>query len=260
MTNNILHHSNCLPILQSLPDSSIDLICTDPPFASGKIQKGANGCSFDDRFTVFSLVEFLRQVAIQSHRILATHGTLYMHLDYHSVHYVKVMLDEVFGYNNFLNEIIWSYDYGWRGKFEFPKKHDNILSYTKEKGKHVFEWESIDRIPYLAPGLQKDKERAVRGKVPTDVWWSTIVPTNGPQRTGYPTQKPIKIYERMITASSKPGMTVLDPFAGSGTTLVAASHLNRSWIGIDQNPDAIKIIQTRLDKEAIQYHTITNQS
>jgi site-specific DNA-methyltransferase (adenine-specific) len=244
-----VYHNNCLNILSSIPNESIDLVCTDPPFNTGNIQIGSKGASYTDSMLLQAYVQWMKVVMVEVKRVLAPHGTVYVHLDWHAVHYIKVMMDDVFGIDNFLNEIIWSYDYGGRGKCRFPRKHDNILVYTKQMNAHVFEWDAIDRIPYMAPGLQKDKARAALGKVPTDVWWNTIVPTQGVQRTGYPTQKPLKIYERMIKSSSKAGSTVLDPFAGSGTTAVAAEVSGRNWIMIDENVQAIDVMKKRFVSE-----------
>jgi len=247
--NGTVYHANCLNVLPNIPPSTIDLVCTDPPFNTGATKVGTGGASYTDSMLIGSYIAWLRTVMHEVKRVLAPHGSVYLHLDWHSVHYAKVMMDDVFGQNNFLNEIIWSYDYGGRSRVRWPKKHDTILLYTKDVGKHVFEWESIDRIPYMAPGLQKDKARAARGKVPTDVWWNTVVPTSGKARTGYPTQKPVQIYKRMILASSRAGSIVLDPFAGSGTTAIASEVLGRDWIMIDENCQAIDVMKKRFASE-----------
>jgi len=167
--------------------------------------------------------------------VLAPHGSLYFHIDYREVHYCKLLLDDIFGREAFLNEIIWAYDYGGRPRNRWAPKHDNNLLYAKVPGKHIFNIEAIERIPYLAPGLV-GPEKAARGKLPTDVWWHTIVPTNSREKTGYPTQKPLGILRRIIQASSRSGALVLDFFAGSGTTGMAAHALGRRFILVDNNP------------------------
>jgi len=180
----------------------------------------------------------------QAYRVLTPSGSLYLHLDFHAVHHARIMLDEIFGPERFLNEIIWAYDYGGRALDKWPRKHDNILWYSKGP-EWTFNREAIDRIPYMAPGLV-GPEKAARGKLPTDVWWMTIVPTNSRERTGYPTQKPLQLLERIVTASSNPGDLVLDFFAGSGTTGVAAKKLGRRYLLVDNNPDAVEIARRRL--------------
>jgi site-specific DNA-methyltransferase (adenine-specific) len=170
---------------------------------------------------------------------------LYFHIDYREAHYCKLLLDEVFGRESFLNEIIWAYDYGARSRAKWPAKHDNILWYAKDPGNYIFNYEEMDRIPYMAPGLV-GPEKAARGKTPTDVWWHTIVSPNGHEKTGYPTQKPLGIITRIVRASSRPGDVVLDFFAGSGTTGVAALQLGRRFILIDSNPVALEVMARRL--------------
>jgi len=169
---------------------------------------------------------------------------LYFNIDYREVHYCKILLDEIFGREAFLNEIIWAYDYGGRSKNRWPAKHDNILFYAKEPWEHIFNIDEIERIPYMAPSLV-GAEKASIGKLPTDVWWHTIVPTNSREKTGYPTQKPLGILRRIIHASSRPGDLVLDFFAGSGTTGVAAFELGRRFILVDNNPQAIEVMKRR---------------
>jgi len=171
---------------------------------------------------------------------------MYFHVDYREVHYCKVMLDAIFGRASFLNEIIWAYDYGGRPRNKWPPKHDNILLYAKTPDNYVFNYDEIERIPYMAPGLV-GPEKAARGKLPTDTWWHTIVPTNGAEKTGYPTQKPIGILRRIVQASSRPGDLVLDFFAGSGTTGMAAIEFGRRFILVDNNPEALKVMARRFD-------------
>ncbi len=266
MTNYIYFGDN-LPILESLPAASVDLIYIDPPFNTGKVQarrqlrttRDANGdrVGFGDQHyktevlaeqrygDTFSDYEaFLEPRLHEAYRVLKPQGSFYFHIDYREVHYCKVLLDSIFGRENFLNEIIWAYDFGGRAKNRWPAKHDNILFYVKDHHNYVFNREAIDRIPYLAPGLV-GAEKARRGKLPTDTWWHTIVGTNSREKTGYPTQKPVAILERIIRASSNPGDMVLDFFAGSGTTGQACLNLNRQFILIDNNPQALAVMHMR---------------
>ncbi|MFM5968581.1 MAG: DNA-methyltransferase, partial [Micrococcales bacterium] len=185
-------------------------------------------------------------------RILNESGTLYLHLDYRESHYAKVLLDALFGRDCFLNEIIWAYDYGAKSKSRWPSKHDTILVYVKNPDSYYFDSSAVDREPYMAPGLVTP-EKAERGKLPTDVWWHTIVSTTGREKTGYPTQKPLGILRRIIQASSKEGDLVLDFFAGSGTTGAAAAELGRRFILIDQNPESIAVISGRLEKQGVAF-------
>jgi site-specific DNA-methyltransferase (adenine-specific) len=195
--------------------------------------------SFDDYWT------FLEPRLAEAWRLLAETGTLYLHLDYREVHYAKVLLDSLFGPECFLNEIIWAYDYGARAKKKWPTKHDNILVYVKNPETYLFHSDEVDREPYMAPGLVTP-EKVALGKLPTDVWWHTIVSPNGREKTGYPTQKPLGVLRRIVAASSSKGDWVLDFFAGSGTTGAAARELGRKFVLIDQNPESIEVIQDRL--------------
>ena len=176
---------------------------------------------------------------------LTDNGSLFFHIDYRESHYCKILLDEVFGRDSFINEIIWAYDFGGRSKRRWPAKHDTIFWYAKDPQNYIFNYEEIDRIPYMAPGLV-GKEKAARGKTPTDVWWHTIVPTNGKEKTGYPSQKPLGILERIVKVHSNPGDLVVDFFAGSGTTGVAAANLGRRYWLCDSNPEAVAIARRRL--------------
>ncbi len=199
--------------------------------------------AYDDRFDDYGA--FLMPRLEEAWRLLADDGTLYLHLDYREAHYAKVMLDAVFGRDCFLNELIWAYDYGAKSRSRWPTKHDTILVYVKNPRAYVFNSDEVDREPYMAPGLVTP-EKAARGKLPTDVWWHTIVPTTGREKTGYPTQKPEGILRRIVTASSRPGDRVLDLFAGSGTTGAVASALGRDAVLVDDNPEAIGIMRTRM--------------
>uniref|UniRef100_UPI0025D7C30B DNA-methyltransferase n=1 Tax=Rhodoluna sp. TaxID=1969481 RepID=UPI0025D7C30B len=179
-------------------------------------------------------------------------GTLYLHLDYREAHYAKVLLDALFGRDCFLNEIIWAYDYGGKSKNKWPSKHDTILVYVKNPAKYFFNSTEVDREPYMAPGLVTP-EKVEKGKLPTDVWWHTIVSPTGKEKTGYPTQKPKGILRRVIQASSQQGDLVLDFFAGSGTTGAVAAELGRKFILIDQNPESIDVISKRLNDDGVEF-------
>lgn len=268
---NAVMFGDNLSIVEQLPDASFELIYLDPPFNTGRVQarqntkmvrlseaepgsrRGFAGAdyqtlkgtlhSYDDAFVDYWA--FLEPRLIQAWRLLSDTGTLYLHLDYREVHYAKVLLDSIFGRECFLNEIIWAYDYGARSKSRWPAKHDNILVYVKNPKKYHFDSAEVDREPYMAPGLVTP-EKALQGKLPTDVWWHTIVSPTGKEKTGYPTQKPEGLLRRMISASTRPGDWILDFFAGSGTSGASAAALGRKYLLIDQNPSAIEIIQARL--------------
>jgi DNA modification methylase len=257
-----------LNVLRSLPASCIDLVYIDPPFGTGQVRRlhsirtgsgdrartGFAGRRYPyevvssyrylDDMALEEYLGFLYDRLVEIHRVLRAAGSLYLHLDFHAVHYARLLLDEIFGPDQFLNEIIWAYDYGGRARDRWPRKHDNILWYAKSSS-WTFNRADIDRIPYMAPGLVGPEKAAV-GKLPTDTWWMTIVPTSGPERTGYPTQKPVKLLERVVAASSNPDDLVADFFCGSGTTGVAAQRLGRRFLMVDDNPDAIRIARARL--------------
>ena len=245
-----IHHGDCVEFLSARAKQSIDMIYVDPPFNCGYTQKSTEDASvrYRDSFSVGDYVQFTRNYLSAAHTVLKDSGTIYIHLDYHSVFDVKPVADEIFGRHNFLNHVIWAYDYGGRGKNRWPRKHDDILVYVKSFGGHVFNWDDIDKIPYMAPGLQKDADRAAAGKNPTDVWWMSIVGTQSKEREfggHYPTQKPVKLVERAIRASCPVGGTVLDFFAGSGTTGEAALNTGRTCILVDSNEQAVSIMRNR---------------
>ncbi len=268
MIKRSLECGDNLEIMRGLPDGAVDLIYTDPPFGTGKrrrldsIRTGEGDqirTGFGDRrypFEVVSTIEyrddlpfseylgFLEVRLREMRRVLSPQGSLYLHLDHHAVHYARIILDEVFGPEHFLNEIIWAYDYGGRHRDRWPRKHDSILWYAKSDS-WTFNRDEIDRIPYMAPGLV-GPAKAARGKLPTDVWWMTIVPTNSAERTGYPTQKPLGLARRIISASSNPGDLVADFFCGSGTVGVAAQELGRRYLLVDSSAEAVAITKTRL--------------
>lgn len=253
-----VHCRSALELLESLSDESVDMVYTDPPFGTGDAQtmsrksggKVVSKITYSDRHEDY--LDFLGCHLNHLHRVLKTTGTLYLHLDPRWSHYAKVMLDDIFGRDNFLNEIVWSYNFGGRGKDRFPQKHDVILVYTKEQGKHVFNWDDIDRIPYAAPELQRvgrtkeeAEKRIAEGQVPTDVWSMSIVGTASKERLGYPSQKPLKLVKRCIVASSRPDDLIVDPFSGSGTTAAAALACGRRFLVSDSSPDAIQIMRGR---------------
>ncbi len=221
-----------------------DLIHIDPPFNTGKEQTGYCGSYPDYRPHYIS---WLKSIAFRCKDILNTGGSFFLHTDRREAHYIKVMLDEVFGRTAFMNEIIWAYDYGGRSKTRWSPKHDTIFWYANDPKDYTFNYDAIDRIPYLAPGLV-GPEKAAKGKTPTDVWWNTIVPTQGTERTGYPTQKPLAILERIVKVHSNPGDLVLDFFAGSGSMGEAAAKNDRDCFLVDVNPQAIKVMKRRLRK------------
>jgi site-specific DNA-methyltransferase (adenine-specific) len=274
-SNRILHSEN-LSALQSLADASVELIYIDPPFNTGSTQRrpqiktirdeagdrtGFGGHRYRTEHVAASLntyadtfddyLGFLRPRLIEALRILTPTGSMFVHIDPREVHYVKVLLDELFttpttsGRACFQNEIIWAYDYGARPSRRWPPKHDNLLWYTRHPTEYTFNLSATDRIPYMAPKLV-GAEKAARGKTPTDVWWHTIVSPTGKEKSGYPTQKPLGILERILRVHSNPGDTVLDFFAGSGTTAVAAVRNCRNYIVIDENPEAIAVMHRRL--------------
>lgn len=265
--NRIILGDN-LDVLPTLADESFQMIYVDPPFNTGRPQArrtlktdasregdrtGFGGrryatrllaeSSYADEFADY--LAFLEPRLVEGRRVLAQSGTLYFHIDYREAHYCKLLLDEVFGRENLLNEIIWAYDYGARAKRRWPAKHDTILVYVKNIERYHFDSAAVDREPYMAPGLVT-AEKAATGKLPTDVWWHTIVPTNGREKTGYPTQKPEGIVRRMVLASSRPGDMCLDFFAGSGTLGAVAAKNGRGYVLIDQSPEAIEVANRRL--------------
>jgi site-specific DNA-methyltransferase (adenine-specific) len=257
-----------LEVLRALPGDCIDLVYIDPPFGTGRMRRldsirtgsgeqhrrgfGAREYrfrvvsqhSYRDNLQRDLYLEFLHERLVEVHRVLRPNGSLYLHLDFRASHYARLLLDEIFGADHFLNEIIWAYDYGGRPKDRWPRKHDNILWYAKSD-RWTFDRTQIDRIPYMAPGLV-GVEKAAKGKLPTDTWWLTIVPTRSRERVGYPTQKPLALLERIVRASSREGDLVADFFCGSGTTGVAAAALGRRYLLVDDNPEAIAITMRRL--------------
>ncbi len=261
-----------LELLPALADASFQMIYIDPPFNTGRLQTrrtlrtvrdsegartGFQGRRYSSRLLAQSsyrdefedYLEFLEPRLVHARRLLTLQGTLYFHIDYREAHYCKLLLDEIFGRECFLNEIIWAYDYGARSRSRWPAKHDTILVYVRDADGYHFDSEEVDREPYMAPGLVTP-EKVARGKLPTDVWWHTIVPTNGREKTGYPTQKPEGIVSRMVQASTRPGDWCLDFFAGSGTLGAVAGRLGRRYVLIDSNPEAVAVMRARLPQAA----------
>lgn len=264
-----VHLGDNLDITRAFPDHSFDLIYIDPPFNTGKAQSrtqiqtrrddtgdrtGFQGKryrtvkigtrAYSDSFSDY--LGFLEPRLEEAYRLLKPNGSFFFHIDYREVHYCKVVLDGIFGRDSFLNEIIWSYDYGARATRRWSAKHDNILWYAKDPNNYTYRYEDIDRIPYMAPSLV-GPEKAARGKTPTDTWWNTIVSPNGKEKTGYPTQKPLAIINRIVRVHSNPEDRVLDFFAGSGTIGESASRLGRHAVLIDSNPEAISVMKRRFE-------------
>jgi site-specific DNA-methyltransferase (adenine-specific) len=257
--------------LAGLPSGTFDLVYMDPPFNTGRAQArhtiaaradpegeriGFTGrryrstllrsLSYEDRFGDY--LGFLAPRLERVRELLTPEGTLYFHIDYREAHYCKLLLDELFGRDAFLNELIWCYDYGAKPRRRWPAKHDTILVYVRTPGEHHFDADAVEREPYMAPGLVS-AEKARRGKRPTDVWFHTIVPTNGREKTGYPTQKPEGVLRRIVAASSRPGAWCLDPFAGSGTLGAVCRRLGRRFILIDSSPTAVEVMRDRLQED-----------
>jgi site-specific DNA-methyltransferase (adenine-specific) len=274
-TRGLVVAGDNLAVLPALPDGAFTLIYLDPPFNTGRAQvrrtlsttRSATGTrvgfggftydtvrgritAYDDAFADYW--SFLEPRLEQAWRLLARDGTLYLHLDYREVHYAKVLLDAMFGRECFLNEIVWAYDYGARTKRRWPAKHDTILVYVKDPEAYHFDSAAVDREPYMAPGLVS-AEKAALGKLPTDVWWHTIVSPTGREKTGYPTQKPEGVLRRIVLASSRPEDWVLDFFAGSGTLGAVAQATGRRFVLVDHNPEAMEVMRRRLGTDGVTY-------
>ncbi len=272
-SRDTLVHGDNMAVLPLLPDEHFQLVYIDPPFNTGRRQSRAtlqtvgdeagdrtgfggrryatrllDESSYRDEFDDY--LGFLDPRLREARRVLHASGTIYFHIDYREAHYCKLLLDEIFGRECFLNEIVWAYDYGGKSKRRWPAKHDTILVYVKDPRRYHFDAEQVDREPYMAPGLVTP-EKAARGKLPTDVWWHTIVPTSGSEKTGYPTQKPEGIVRRMVLASTRPGDWCLDFFAGGGTLGAVAAEHDRRFVLVDDNPEAIAVCERRLGVRAV---------
>jgi site-specific DNA-methyltransferase (adenine-specific) len=261
-----------LDVLRALPEGVARLVYVDPPFNTGGEQRrlrlrtvrdesgdrrGFKGARYRTevlgssawRDAYDDYLGFLAPRLEEARRVLTANGSLFFHIDPRESHYCKVLLDELFGRRSFVNEIVWAYDYGGRPRRRWPAKHDTIFWYARDPKRYVFNYDEIDRVPYMAPGLV-GPEKAARGKTPTDVWWNTIVSPTGAEKTGYPTQKPLRIVERIVRVHSEPGDLVLDFFAGSGTTGEAAARLGRGYLLVDSNPEAVRVMARRLAWDA----------
>lgn len=275
MADLTIYYSDNLPVLRSFPNDFVDLIYIDPPFNTGKVQRRVHLCTLRDengdrigfggrRYRAIKLgtkeypdvfddyLGFLEPRLIEAHRVLRSNGSLFIHLDYREVHYVKVLLDMIFGRESFMNEIIWAYDYGARSRSKWPAKHDNILWYAKNPDDYQFHLDECDRIPYMAPGLVGPK-KARTGKTPTDVWWHTIVSPTGHEKTGYPTQKPRGILDRIVKVHSRPGDLLMDFFAGSGSFGESAVRLGRKCILVDNNEEAMRVMEKRFAEFDVEW-------
>ena len=240
---NYIHCCDSLDLLRHTSDDSVDLVYIDPPFNTGS-ERRRGDLFYCDTFGDYET--FLRARLIECYRTMKSSGSIFFHIDCRNSPLCRILLDQIFGEKSFMNEIIWSYDYGGRTKKRWPAKHDNILWYAKNPNDYTFNYDEIDRVPYLAPSLV-GSEKAARGKTPTDVWFMTIVPTMGRENTGYPTQKPLKLLERIVKVHSNPGDVLMDFFAGSGSFGEAAAKHGRSFILADSNRQAYSIMESRLD-------------
>jgi site-specific DNA-methyltransferase (adenine-specific) len=250
MAQNRIYLGSCEKILTRLPAEKFDMIYVDPPFNTMHEQRRGDLVYADSYGKEY--LAWLGRCLKEAKRLLTPRGSLLVHLDQTSVYDVKCfILDFVFGKKNFMNEIIWAYDYGGRSKKCWPRKHDNILWYVKNPAEYIFNYDAVDRVPYMAPGLA-GKEKAARGKFPTDVHWQTIVPTNGKEKTGYPTQKPLGLLNRLVLAHSNHNSWCLDFCAGSGSFGEACALHQRQFVLIDSNPDAIHIQSKRLEKYRVK--------
>src|SRR5580692_8202904 len=268
LERDLVIEADCDEVLPRLPEGAFELIYIDPPFNTGaprrhrrlEVARDPDGArtgfgghryraragaemAYADSFEDYTA--FLAPKLSRARELLAPEGTLYVHLDYREAHYVKVALDAIFGRECFLNEIIWAYDYGAKPLRRWPAKHDTILVYVREAGRHLFDADAVEREPYMPPG-PVGAQKAAPGKRPTDTWWHTIVPTNGSERTGYPTQKPEGVLRRIVAASSRPGGWCLDFFAGSGTLGAVCAQLDRRYVLVDSNPQAVAVMRARL--------------
>ena len=263
MTNKLtIHQGNNLHVLQTLPSDEFNLVYADPPFNTGVTQKrkrvkkgehllNESKLAFADKFDDF--IPWLRARVEEIHRVMTPDGSFFLHMDYREIHYAKVMCDEIFGRRNMVNEIVWTYDFGARAKKKWSAKHDTILWYVKDLKEHTFNYDEVDRVPYKAPELvrrtaKNAEEKIARGKTITDVWTDNIVHTMSKERTGYPTQKPMTILGRIVRVHSNPDDKLLDPFAGSGSFGEAALKHGRNVVLIDENPEAVKVMEKRLER------------
>jgi len=297
MKNQLFYGENLEILRKFIPDNSVDLIYIDPPFHSKRNYYLLENQVFTDiwKWNNISEIEFLEILENKNisnktknllknfenfleknnlfaylvnltlriskmYRILKDSGSFYLHCDSSASHYLKLILDSIFGNQNFQNEIIWYYSAGVRGKKRWAKKHDTIFFYSKSQ-KWTFNWKNILE-PFeskmtqwrYSQGKQQRKE-IPQGKIPADVFEIQILNTMAKERNGYPTQKPEMLLEKIIKASSNEGETILDAYCGSGTTLVVAAKLNRNFIGIDNSETAIHVSQKRLTNAKVLHQT-----
>jgi len=257
--SNFLFRCDCLPLLGALDDEVLDLIYIDPPFCTQGRRSGRGGVGYVDRWHdgLEGYLDFLRPRLAEMRRVLKPTAAIFVHLDYRTVHYVKLELDRIFGLGNFMNEIIWSYRTGGVSRRWLGRKHQTILAYAKSLGRHKFHVVRDGR--FRTDGLNVDEAGRPyksttrgrlyfdpRGPALTDVWEIPFLSTVGNERIGYPDQKPLKLLERIIGCCTDPGDRVADFFAGSGTTLLAAERLTRRWLGCEINQGALALIRRRL--------------
>jgi len=281
LETNVIYCGDCLVKLKDIPDNSVDLIYIDPPFSSNRnyvaFWQEQEKRHFEDRFeNVHAYIDYMRPRLIELYRVLKDTGSFYYHCDWHAAHYIKALLDSdyLFGYKNFQNEIIWYYTVGGKGKTRFARKHDNIFFYTKGK-KHTFNGKDVavpmksgtssfggrletdeDGRKYRLVYGTKNKQGEAKyykyyldeGKIPEDVWQIESIQSQDKIRSGYPTQKPPKLLERIIKASSNKDNIILDAFCGCGTTIIEAEKLGRKWIGIDISPTACRTMADTMEK------------
>ncbi len=263
-----IHFGDNLEVLRTFPAASFELIYIDPPFNTGRVQSrtalrttrdaqgdrvGFHGLryrttrlatrAFADTFDDYAA--FIEPRLLEARRLLTPQGSFFLHIDFREAHYCKVLLDRIFGRASFTNEIIWAYDYGARTTKKWSPKHDTILWYAKDPKRYTFRLDEVDRVPYMAPGLV-GAVKAARGKTPTDVWWHTIVSPTGKEKTGYPTQKPLGVVQRLVRVHSNPGDRLLDFFAGSGTLGEAAVRNERACVLVDDHRAALEVMAKRL--------------
>ncbi len=267
LETGVIYCDENLQRLAQFPDDCIDLIYLDPPFFSNRHYEviwgdEAEVRSFEDRWEggINVYINWMRERVLELHRVLKPTGVLFLHCDWHASHYIKIMLDNVFGPKQFLNELVWCYRGGGVSKKWFARKHDTIFFYGKKARQHHFEPQFVPYSDFTLARTKKTGLRPNRTAIDTERgghmpdWWTDInaLQTWSPERLGYPTQKPVALLNRIIKSASPEGATILDPFCGCGTAIVAANHLNRQWIGIDISPTAVGIMRQRMVKEGAE--------
>ena len=293
MLKKVLQGDN-LEVMKRIDDESIHLIATDPPFNTGKKFTGNAGASFGDSWSwgdmsqhwvdglreskpaLLCIIDGVRRMGddstaaylafmsvrlVEMRRVLRADGSIFLHCDPNASHYLKVLMDAIFGRKCFRNEIVWFYKLPSATKKYFPKKHDLIFWYTKSEKDWTFNADDVReayaelsvktyaRGPVVFKSGHEAKQHPL-GRLAFDVWEIPSLRTSK-ERIGYPTQKPLRLYERIIKAASKPGDVVLDPFCGSGTTLIAAEKLGRQWVGIDIHTEVENTVKSRLKHEGM---------